>query len=251
MITETSQQDSSPHRVVANIRYVKPDESGWLWVRIEDPAGIKEAQSALANQEKYFLCENTKLMTLEEGDRVIYKVLDGFNKGMKVSLAASNVDKHAVKQGPKVSDEGCLITVEYTGEKIEINSIAKGRAFSQALGLLRYDNINVNISFLTEAVDPTFTILPEGNYKILAPINAHKLTYTQPYKDSEPSLNFHQVWFAIEYEDNSRFIHVGAISEGCITVLELNKWNNLYRHLISHRNKSGAHVGVLHVKRPQ
>lgn len=60
-----------------------------------------------------------------------------------------------------------------------------------------------------------------------------------------PSLHYDQVWFPINYSDNSRYVHVGNVSEGCVTVLDLAKWAAIHEALISHRTIDGRSVGQL------
>jgi len=50
---------------------------------------------------------------------------------------------------------------------------------------------------------------------------------------------------------SSRYIHVGHLSEGCVTVHQLEKWSALYEFLISHRvaNSAGKRIGSLEVRR--
>jgi hypothetical protein len=61
------------------------------------------------------------------------------------------------------------------------------------------------------------------------------------------------VWFPIGLSgaptNSSRYIHVGHLSEGCVTVHDLPKWSALYTYLISHRipGSTGKQVGWLKV----
>lgn len=98
--------------------------------------------------------------------------------------------------------------------------------------------------------------LPKGTYKILTPEAPKDRSMTAFYADPQypgafPGLKYHTVWFAIEYEptQNSNFVHVGNISEGCVTVHELAKWNALYAYLIANRvDKDGKYVGTITVQ---
>lgn len=65
----------------------------------------------------------------------------------------------------------------------------------------------------------------------------------------DSSLKSDQVWFPIEYGDNSRFIHLGDVSEGSVTVMELSRWNAIYQSLVSHRSTDGRYVGQLTVQK--
>ncbi len=56
------------------------------------------------------------------------------------------------------------------------------------------------------------------------------------------------MWFPIEYGDNSRYVHVGNVSDGCATVLDLAKWADVHEALISHRALDGVSVATLTVQ---
>jgi hypothetical protein len=61
-------------------------------------------------------------------------------------------------------------------------------------------------------------------------------------------LIYDQVWFPIEYKDNSRFVHIGNVSDGCVTVLDMNHWAAIHEAIISHRSLDGSKVARLIVK---
>jgi hypothetical protein len=56
------------------------------------------------------------------------------------------------------------------------------------------------------------------------------------------------LWFPIVYGNNSRYVHVGNLSDGCTTVVDLALWGEVFEALISHRGKDGQSVGVLVVE---
>jgi hypothetical protein len=69
---------------------------------------------------------------------------------------------------------------------------------------------------------------------------------TSPYRTRiQHDLQPDQIWFPIEYGNNSRFIHLGNISEGCVTVISLDKWNAVYQAIISHRVPGTNYVGKI------
>lgn len=96
--------------------------------------------------------------------------------------------------------------------------------------------------------------LPKGVYKILAPESAKDARYTSFYRTGaggDPGLKYDTVWFPIEYAKthNSNFVHVGNLSEGCVTMYELGKWNALYAYLISNRlDAEGNYVGTITIE---
>ena len=53
-------------------------------------------------------------------------------------------------------------------------------------------------------------------------------------------------WFLIGFESD-RYLHVGLVSLGCITISAEQDWEKLYEILIRARTGDGASIGVLHV----
>lgn len=91
--------------------------------------------------------------------------------------------------------------------------------------------------------------LPDDTYDILVPDVAYDINYTGQYKLAYPDLTCHQVWFPIEYQTNNRYVHVGAISEGCVTLLDLDLWNEIYNYLISYRQTDRQYVDKLMIRK--
>ena len=54
--------------------------------------------------------------------------------------------------------------------------------------------------------------------------------------------------FPIDHGDKSRYVHVGNVSEGCVTVLGLARWADIHEAQISHRDPSGKYAAKLVVK---
>jgi hypothetical protein len=90
---------------------------------------------------------------------------------------------------------------------------------------------------------------------MLAPDYSHKAISTAGYASATPGMIGNDVWFPIglfgSSSNSSRYIHVGHLSEGCVTVHQLEKWAALYEFLISHRvgNSAGKRIGSLVVRR--
>lgn len=78
-----------------------------------------------------------------------------------------------------------------------------------------------------------------GVYDIEIPDVPHKggALYTQKAK-------FAKVWFRIGHK-GAKYLHTGMHSLGCITVLEQDKWDEIYRELIKARKGDGMSVGTL------
>ncbi|MBU2082280.1 hypothetical protein KKH14_02545 [Patescibacteria group bacterium] len=55
-----------------------------------------------------------------------------------------------------------------------------------------------------------------------------------------------KVWFPINFE-NARYLHVGARSAGCMTIIETTRWIEIYNALIKARKGDFKNVGILKV----
>lgn len=72
----------------------------------------------------------------------------------------------------------------------------------------------------------------------MAPDRSHANISTEDYVKAAGAICT-DIWFPIrlagESAASSRYIHIGHISHGCVTVYELTKWNAIYNYLITHR----------------
>ena len=90
------------------------------------------------------------------------------------------------------------------------------------------------------------TPIPQGVYTIFAPTTSRKRISTAWYVQATAGMHGNDVWFPVGgVISTDRFIHVGHLSEGCITCHELTKWNAVYDYLISSRdpNSMGKYAG--------
>jgi hypothetical protein len=107
---------------------------------------------------------------------------------------------------------------------------------------------------LNSVWDSTFTPIPAGAHLIMAPEQSHANISTRGYRMATPGLRCTDVWFPIQLEgtpgNSSRYVHVGHLSEGCVTVHKLDKWNAVYDYLIGCRipGPDGKFVGRLIVR---
>jgi len=70
-----------------------------------------------------------------------------------------------------------------------------------------------------------------------------------PHKDPRNYVNISsrfKTWFRIGHE-GERYLHTGRVSLGCITITEVEKWNEIYDKLIKARKGDFISVGVLEV----
>ena len=81
------------------------------------------------------------------------------------------------------------------------------------------------------------TPLPVGTYEIATPDGAHPPGQTDFYKvGGVPVKNFN-IWFPILPKSSERFIHIGHLSHGCVTITDYDKYPQIHDYLIKHRGK--------------
>lgn len=220
------------------IRYVnKVDtDSGWVLVQLAEGSG------PLLSMYKY-----AKVMLLgTKSGRTYFRVMEGEHAGKIVRMRTANAETYLGKTAPKQS--GVVATVTYTHYDPKWVSIARGnQVLEQQFATLEVEGVSAQV-VMNSVWGVGYYPIPAGTYRILLPDAPHNKDMTAFYQETEPSLSHHQVWFPIEYGDNSRYIHVGNLSDGCTTVVDLAKWSAIHEALISHRAPDATSVGTLIVK---
>lgn len=224
------------------VKYTKRgDDSGWLRVRLTRP------------EQDVFLCEYTKVeISREEGGRVFFSIAEGNTDyvGKEASLRKQNAEMFLNEIPP---GGPATMEVKYAGEPAEETSPFKGR-LKQQWAQANFNNVRAQVT-LNSIWNTRFTPIPPGTHKIMAPDVSHGNISTAGYRGATPGLRCTDVWFPIELSgargNSSRYIHVGHLSEGCVTVHELTAWNKVYDYLISHRvpGNNGKYIGSLIVRR--
>ncbi|EJM7592375.1 hypothetical protein [Citrobacter freundii] len=245
----SNQQTNSQQTVKGKIVYSNrlPHETnpeGWLKVKLE-PSGFA------------FLHENTKLIVLsEKNDRVYYRVESDKVElmGKIVSIAKNNAIICTHKTGP--TQKSVVLKVKYDGAPVNTYSKFKGWLVQQ------FANLNVNGTVIKVTLNSIWSgkyspIVP-GRHKIMAPDHSHNTNAaTIGYRMAFPAgtIVCNDIWFPIELEggsgNSSRYIHLGNLSEGCVTIYEVEKWNVVYNYLINHRTPGtkGLYIGDLIVEK--
>lgn len=250
--TRTNATPNSVVTIPVKIRYTKSlDATGWLRVKLE-------------SGEAGFLPEFVRVAIEKETDRTFFLINEGRYKGQMASLSKDNASKCLVdvKRG-----SGATLVAK-RGPKYEtLYSKPKGETNKQLISTLHFNGISATITLDSDIkfkennpVSPfagqflQSKPLPPGIYKILVPESAKSTDATGFYRTEaggNPDLKYDTVWFPIEYAKtyNSSFVHVGNLSEGCVTMYELGKWNSLNAYLISNRiEPDGKYVGSITIK---
>lgn len=217
--------------------HIKTDDSGWIRILKSD------------NKTSHALCAYTKASVIRNKEgRTFFRVCDGPDKDMIASLKDENAAIYLSNHPRDASIEAeAVLTVTYKKLVKNWYSKARGELLDQQMASVTFDGKTLEAT-LNSVWGTGFTPIPIGEYKIRVPDYPHDAAMTNFYRGVAPKLRYDQVWFPIEYGDNSRYVHVGNLSDGCVTVLDLEKWNEVHAYLIKHRAPGGKHVGKLVVK---
>jgi hypothetical protein len=218
----------------------RAEASGWLSVRLSKTGQLTS------------LCEYTRVKGVREaGGRTYFTIADGFIEvGQEASLATANAAKYLSTVGPGGAAQ---VTVKYSGVPTEEVSPFKGK-LKQQWANLSFEGQTATVT-LNSAWDGTFSPILPGIHTILAPDYSHKAISTAGYVSATPGMVGNDVWFPIglsgSSDNSSRYIHVGHLSDGCVTVHQLERWTALYQYLISHRvaDTAGKRIGSLVVQK--
>ncbi len=218
----------------------RAEASGWLSVRLSRSGQLTS------------LCEYTRVNVGRETDgRTYFTIADGFIAvGEEASLATANAAKYLSTVGP---GGPVTVTVTYAGAPTEEVSPFKGR-LKQQWANLSFSGQTATVT-LNSVWNGRFQPIAPGTHAILAPDYSHKAISTAGYAAATSGMIGNDVWFPIglfgAMTNSSRYIHVGHLSDGCVTVHQLEKWSALYEFLISHRDpgSAGKRIGSLVVRK--
>jgi hypothetical protein len=231
----TTQSPMANHAPNTTFYVNKVGSDGWMQARKKD-------STVLVPLPKY-----TKLQRLESKDgRTYFKILDGPSRNQVVSLGDANVGIYIGTKAPQQTLAHIVVTY---GKYVPgwVSQARGGQKLDQQMATLEVDGIRVQVT-MNSVWDGSFYPIPAGTYTVLVPDAPHDGGMTRFYRRYSSALQFDQVWFPIGYLNNSRYVHVGNLSDGCTTVLDLDHWADIEEALISHRSPDGASVGQLEVK---
>lgn len=246
---QTNADQGSIHTATVETRYTRaPFRDRWLLVRRERTG------------EKVSICEYTKVTMIKAtGGRTYFRIADGHSDyvGETVSLSDDNVDSCLSKQPPNTLAQ--TLKVRYGKRSVALSEPRNNQALDQQWGTLAIPGVSNAITVTLNSVwNGSFTPIPVGTHRIMAPDAPHDASYTNFYVDYAKTKGLgdivaDQVWFPLELAgsrgNSSRYIHIGNLSEGCVTAYALDRWNDVYSFLISHRlpNEQGKYVAMIEV----
>lgn len=238
----TNTIEGSRHVATVDTRYIKLDSEPDDFLKV-----------AFENGNATFLCEYTKVTLIKrERGRIYFKISDGWNSHVGQTAYLSEKNEHFLsKSGPTLNSE--VVHVQYATRSQEISPF-KGK-LDQQWATLNINNQHIQVT-LNSVWSTRYTPIPPGRHRIMSPDNSHAQISTRGYREFHPGkIKANNVWFPIELAgtagNSSRYVHIGHLSEGCVTVHDLLHWNNVYDFLISHRipNTNGKYVAFLEVKK--
>ncbi len=211
--------------------------------RIGSDGWLKVKDASTPNGKFLFLCKYTKVTLLgSKQGRTVFKVVDGTHAGYVVSLSDANAGEHLGKVAPV--DGVLTVTVKYGRYVERWPSVARNQMLDQQMASVQAGAVSAQAA-MNSVWSREFFPLPAGTYDILVPDFPHDANMTRYYRRTEPKLVHDQVWFPVRFGNNSRFVHVGNVSDGCVTILDLDKWTALHEELVRHRSPDGRCVGKL------
>ncbi|WP_080963180.1 hypothetical protein [Pseudomonas fluorescens] len=243
----TTREPNSRQRVGVTTKYVRraDDKGGWLGVKPLFPY----------KYDRVYLCEYTKVIMLRaDSEYTAFKVMDGNGEyvGKEVALSNSNVPLYMSDVGPEKS--GAIVRVKYSTLQDNVESKIRRLFFRQQWAVATFAGLSAQVT-LNSVWNGIYTPIPPGKHKIMAPDYSHAHVSTAAYRAAHPGkVLCTDVWFPIALEgtkvNSTRYLHVGHVSEGCVTFYELLKWNPLYDYLINKRvpNTAGKFIGELIVE---
>jgi hypothetical protein len=104
---------------------------------------------------------------------------------------------------------------------------------------LWYGAVGSQVGPIFAQIDPE-NPLPDGEYKLSVPDEAHR-DFGEQYLDRT---QYAMVWYPVIADALNRYLHCGRVSEGCITVRDIEQWTKIYRYLYNHRLSDDV-VGII------
>lgn len=207
----------------------RADESGWLNI-------------ILADGRASGVCEYTRAILLRQANgRIYYRIDDEGSpyNGLEANSKESTLGQFWVADPPTI--DNYVVRVKYQPSSTEYSD-PRNESLLQEWGRFTVDGRDIRVTLNSEP-RRGYTRLPVGTHKIMRPDYSHGVSVpTVGYVDYvKTNLNGechgNDSWFPIEINGlkTKRYVHIGHLSDGCITVYELESWSYIYDYLISKR----------------
>jgi hypothetical protein len=166
-------------------------------------------------------------------------------------FSRGQASKFLKDDGPE--SENLVLTLDLKKRK-KVFSKYKNDTFEQFIGSLEIPKvISADIEVTLNTNNYNMPVIPVGVYNIWAPTGTASIPTDGYRTPNSNKVRGDRAWFPIEEGgslNNARFIHLGHISHGCISIMDPSQWTDVYETLINNR-LSGAngrqYVGLLKV----
>lgn len=203
-------------------------DGGWLDIKLSDGKRVS-------------ISEYTRVLFYGvRNGRMYYRIDDEgceYN-GWDASSVDSAFNQYWVAEAPDVGDY--IVRIKYLSSSTE-RSVVRNQDLLHEWGNLTVDGRDIRVTLNTEP-SRGYVRIPVGTHKIMRPDYSHANIPTTGYVDYvKTQLNGNcygnDTWFPIEINGivTSRYVHIGHLSDGCVTVYELEAWSYIYDYLIKRR----------------
>jgi len=189
-------------------RFVPDVSRGWMRARIEATATNESLPYTVAVS-----------YTKTERGREYFTILEGAHrgKGASVSLNTNGTSR--------------FLTADPRSTGVRLR-------FTKSTGALELIGTALRYQTITDPRNP----IPNGEWDIEIPDYPHALGAS--YEDRAQRA---KTWFRLGHSGD-RYLHTGRVSAGCVTVSEVQRWDELYARIIGARKGDAVSVGVLEVR---
>ena len=185
----------------------------------------------------YMYTKLTLLGINNDGDRVTLRVEEGEWKGRMGSMKIKDGADTFLDLTPP-DNMIPTIKVKYGKFVRDWYSIPRKHKIDQQFATLTVGNISVQVTLNSDWTPGSGrTPLPVGTYEIATPDGFHDPKQTDFYTVGGEPVKDYKIWFPILPKSSERFIHVGHLSHGCISIIDYEKYPQIHDYLIKHRGK--------------
>jgi hypothetical protein len=189
-------------------RFVPDISRGWLLVRIESTGTNESLPYTVA----------VSYVKTERG-REYFTILEGAYRTKSASVSL-NTDRTSR-----------FLTTDPRSRGVRLR-------FTKSTGVLEVLGTTSRYQTITDPGDP----IPNGEWDIEIPDYPHALGASYQNRAQRA-----KTWFHLGHSGD-RYLHTGRRSAGCVTVTEVERWDELYLQIIGARKGDGVSVGVLEVR---
>ena len=190
-------------------RFVPDVSRGWMRVRVEATGSDESLPYTVAVS-----------YTKTERGREYFTILEGAHrrKSASVSLNTNGTSR--------------FLTADPRSRAVRLR-------FTKSTGILEIVGTGLRYATITDLGNA----IPNGEWDIEIPDFPHALGAYYESRGAQRA----KTWFRLGHSGD-RYLHTGRVSAGCVTVTDLQRWDELYARIVGARKGDGVSVGVLEVR---